>query len=146
MIVRSLFSRSSRSAALLALALLAAPAAAPAQDRAAGGDGTGTPAIGPARASSTSPDVRALRDLAAPRVLHDARPAAATGPSLSRHLLVGSGVGAAVGTAFALAVFSLADCGGPDCSGERVIGVTGHALAGAALGALVGGVTYLVRR
>lgn len=66
--------------------------------------------------------------------------------SLPRHLLGGAGVGAAVGTAFALAVVSLADCAGPTCTGERVVGVVGHALAGAAVGALGGGMVYLVRK
>lgn len=82
----------------------------------------------------------------APRLLDDAHAVAAQSVSLSRHLLVGSGIGAAAGAAFGLAVVSLADCGGPNCSEERVVGVAGHALAGAVVGALVGGVAYLVRR
>ena len=80
------------------------------------------------------------------RIADEMHPMAAVTPSLSRHLLIGSGIGAVAGTVFALAVASLADCGGPHCLGERVIGVAGHAAAGAVVGAVVGSVTYLVRK
>lgn len=55
-----------------------------------------------------------------------------------RATLIGAGSGAAVGALFALAVISLADCAGPNCAYERVIGVGGHAAGGAILGALLG--------
>ena len=66
--------------------------------------------------------------------------------SLRRHLVLGSWIGALAGAAFALAVVSLADCGGPGCTREAVIGVAGHALAGAAMGAVAGALTRLIRR
>lgn len=69
-----------------------------------------------------------------------------TTPSLSRHLWTGAGVGAAAGAAFGLWVISIADCGGPNCTTERVVGVAGNALGGAAIGALIGGMVYLIRR
>lgn len=55
-----------------------------------------------------------------------------------RAALIGAGSGAAVGVLFALAVISLADCAGPSCAYERVIGVAGHAAGGALLGAMLG--------
>ena len=67
-------------------------------------------------------------------------------PSLSRHLGVGAGIGAVAGAVFGLWVISIADCGGPNCTTERVVGVAGNALGGAAIGALVGGVLYLIRK
>ncbi len=163
--------RSSGTAALLLLALLAAPAAAVAQDSGSattlGGisqphlSGTGTapvatlfgttaPAYFPYSSQgddlSSADGVRARQSLPAPQLLDGVYAIAGRSPSLSRHLLIGSGIGAAAGAAFGLAVISLADCGGPNCSQERVVGVAGHALAGAVVGALFGGVTYLIRR
>lgn len=66
--------------------------------------------------------------------------------SLSRHVVLGAGIGAAAGVALGLWVISIADCGGPDCTAERVLGVAGNALGGAAIGALLGAAVYLVRR
>ena len=142
----SRFRRGSR-AALLVLALLAAPAAALAQD--AGSTVVQDRPLAEKAALSSTPSFAQGGDpaaLAAPRLFHDTNARADMTPSLSRHLLIGSGIGAAAGTLFALAVVSIADCNGPNCPEERVVGVAGHALAGAAVGALAGGVTWLVRR
>ena len=62
---------------------------------------------------------------------------------MKRILLVGAIGGALLGTLFALAVVSFADCAGPNCGSERVIGVLGHAAAGAAMGLLLGGIANL---
>jgi hypothetical protein len=67
-------------------------------------------------------------------------------PSASRHLRIGAAAGGVAGALFGLWVISIADCGGPGCTGERVIGVAGNALDGAAVGALIGGLVYLIRR
>lgn len=66
--------------------------------------------------------------------------------SLRRHLKIGAVIGAVLGFAFGTAVVALADCSGPHCFGERVMGVVGHGLAGAVAGALAGGAVHLVRR
>ena len=66
--------------------------------------------------------------------------------SLSRFLKVGSLAGGVLGGLFGLAVVSLADCAGPGCTGERVLGVAGHALAGALLGVAAGGVAWALVR
>lgn len=71
---------------------------------------------------------------------------AGTAPSLSRHLRVGAGIGGAVGAAFGLWVITIADCGGPNCTTERVLGVASNAVGGAAIGALIGGAVYLIRK
>ena len=60
-----------------------------------------------------------------------------------RALLLGAAIGAAAGALFALAVVSLADCAGPRCGYERVVGVLGHAAAGGAAGLLVGALLRL---
>lgn len=65
---------------------------------------------------------------------------------LGRAMLIGAGSGAAAGALFALAVISLADCAGPSCTYERVIGVAGHAAGGALLGAALGLVAAAIGR
>lgn len=67
-------------------------------------------------------------------------------PSLSRHVRIGGGIGAVAGAALGLWVISIADCGGSNCTTQRVVGVAGNALGGAAIGALIGGAVYLIRR
>jgi hypothetical protein len=68
----------------------------------------------------------------------------------SRCWLVGAFAGALAGLLFALAVISFADCAGPNCTEERVVGVIGHVLGGALIGEAVWVVAYglwrLVRR
>lgn len=66
--------------------------------------------------------------------------------SLSRHLRIGGGIGAVAGVALGLWVISIADCGGSNCTTQRVVGVAGNALGGAVIGALVGGAVYLIRK
>lgn len=66
--------------------------------------------------------------------------------SLSRHVVLGAGIGATAGAALGLWVISIADCGGSGCTAERVLGVAGNALGGAAIGALLGAAVYLLRR
>jgi hypothetical protein len=66
--------------------------------------------------------------------------------SLKHHLAVGALCGAAVGAAFALAVISMADCAGADCTWERINGLLGHAVLGSAIGACLGGIVFLGRR
>ena len=61
-------------------------------------------------------------------------------------LLAGTVVGALAGLLFSLAVVSFADCAGPDCAGERAVGVIGHVLGGALLGEAVWAVACGVRR
>lgn len=136
----------SRTAALLALALLAAPAGAPAQDAYPAPVPDGTSRVEAVRPAPAVAPFRVSAGYAPASRTPDAAPAAAfAAPSASRHLLVGAGIGAVAGAAFGLAVVSFADCGGPDCSGERVLGVASLTLGGAAIGALVGGLVYLVR-
>ena len=76
----------------------------------------------------------------------DARFIARAAPSLTRDLLHGAVIGAAVGAAFGLAVIAMADCPNSGCTGERVAGVGGTAVAGAVVGALISGAVHLVRR
>lgn len=65
---------------------------------------------------------------------------------LSSPVRRGAIVGGVIGAAFGLAVVSFADCSGSGCTSQRVIGVAGLGIAGAAAGALVGSVISLVRR
>ena len=51
---------------------------------------------------------------------------------------LGAGVGGALGASFGLAVLSFAACAGLTCTEERVIGVLGHAAAGAGVGVALG--------
>ena len=53
-------------------------------------------------------------------------------------VLGGLAIGAALGGLFGLAVVSFADCAGPDCTYQRVVGVFGHAAGVGAAGALAG--------
>lgn len=80
------------------------------------------------------------------RILSEAPISQEAGSSSRGHVLIGAGIGAAVGTAFGLAVVAIADCGGSGCTGERAVGVVGNAAAGALIGGLVGHVVYLIRR
>ena len=59
---------------------------------------------------------------------------------------IGAVAGAALGTLFAIAVVSFADCAGPSCSSERVVGIIGHALGGGLVGALAGVLIAAVAR
>jgi hypothetical protein len=61
-------------------------------------------------------------------------------------MLIGVWIGGASATLFALAVVSFADCSGPDCARERVLGVLAHAVGGASGGALLGLMAWAVRR
>jgi hypothetical protein len=63
-------------------------------------------------------------------------------PRLARLLAWGAGVGGLLGSLFALAVVSFADCAGAHCAEERVVGLLGHAAAGAVVGAAAGAVVY----
>ena len=65
---------------------------------------------------------------------------------LGRWIRIGAWVGGIPATLFAIAVVSFADCSGPDCARERVLGVLGHAAGGAAAGALLGLVVWAVHR
>jgi hypothetical protein len=65
---------------------------------------------------------------------------------VTRFLLRGAVVGATLGTLFAAAVVSFADCAGPNCNAERVIGLLGHAAAGAVAGGLLGLLAFLLAR
>jgi ABC-type Fe3+-siderophore transport system permease subunit len=51
-----------------------------------------------------------------------------------------------LGAAFGLAVVLFADCAGPTCARERVLGVAMHAAIGLGLGLVLGGVFMLVQR
>ena len=66
-------------------------------------------------------------------------------PSLSTHLVTGAAIGAVAGALLGLAVVSFADCGGPTCNQERVVGVLATTAAGAGVGALGSALVYLVR-
>lgn len=68
------------------------------------------------------------------------------GSSWKRYLLLPAALGALLASLFALAVVSFADCAGPGCAQERVLGVAGHALAGALSGLLLGGIVFLLLR
>jgi hypothetical protein len=69
---------------------------------------------------------------------------------LRRPILAGLTVGSVLGGLFGLAVVSFADCSGPDCTYQRVVGVVAHAagagVAGGAAGLLVHAVVRLLRR
>ena len=51
-----------------------------------------------------------------------------------------------LGAAFGLAVVLFADCAGPTCARERVLGVAMHAAIGAAFGVVLGGAIALLQR
>ena len=55
---------------------------------------------------------------------------------------IGAAIGAGLGLLFVSAVIALADCAGPACNRERLIGLAGHAVGGALAGALVGVIFY----
>lgn len=114
--------------------------------------GAGYPAIGPAIGVAGAPllpvgethrSAVALAPLLMGGIEESRRRAA---PSLSRHLAWGGGIGGLLGAAFGMAVISIADCSGQGCTAERVFGVASLSLGGAAIGALVGGAVYLIRR
>ena len=50
-----------------------------------------------------------------------------------------------LGAAFGLAVVLFADCAGPTCARERVLGVAMHAAIGAGVGLVLGGVLVGLR-
>ena len=64
--------------------------------------------------------------------------------------LAGLTIGMALGGLFGLAVVSFADCAGPDCTYQRVVGVVGHAagagVATATAGLLVQALVRLLHR
>ena len=62
------------------------------------------------------------------------------------YLKLGAIAGALFGALFAFGVIALADCAGAACLRERIIGVAGHALAGAVLGGVLGGAADLITR
>jgi hypothetical protein len=53
-------------------------------------------------------------------------------------VVAGLTIGLALGGLFGLAVVSFADCSGPGCTYQRVIGVIAHAAGVGALGAIAG--------
>jgi len=55
-----------------------------------------------------------------------------------RFIRAGAICGAIFGTLFGLAVVLFADCSGPDCTKERVLGVLMHAGIGLGAGAVLG--------
>ena len=61
-------------------------------------------------------------------------------------IAIGAVAGALFGALFALGVIALADCAGPTCLRERVLGVAGHAVSGAAVGGLLGALIDAVVR
>jgi hypothetical protein len=52
--------------------------------------------------------------------------------------LTGLTIGIALGGLFGLAVVSFADCAGPDCTYQRVVGVVAHAAGAGVVGATAG--------
>lgn len=112
-------------------------------ERAAPGEATGDAVLLPI--ANGTPFRAEIPHLPAAPVAWKSAPVIAAAPSLSRHLVVGGAIGGALGAAFGLAVVSFADCTGPECTEERVVGVVGHALAGVAVGAVIGGIIYLIR-
>jgi hypothetical protein len=64
--------------------------------------------------------------------------------------LIGLTIGIALGGLFGLAVVSFADCAGPDCMHQRMLGVVAHAagagVAGATASLLVHAFVRLVRQ
>ena len=65
---------------------------------------------------------------------------------MKRFATIGALLGGLLGTAFALAVVSFADCAGPACGRERVLGVLLHAALGSGAGTLLGALAAWVRR
>ena len=63
-----------------------------------------------------------------------------------RWVRAGALVGAAAGALFGLAVVGFADCEGPHCTRERVLGVLAHIGLGLPPGALLGLGAALLRR
>jgi hypothetical protein len=59
---------------------------------------------------------------------------------------LGAGVGGALGASFGLAVVSFADCAGPNCAYERIIGVLGHTAGGAGAGGALGFLLLAISR
>lgn len=117
----------------------ATPASSPAEDFVAPAGWSHSPFPSPAR--ETIPPTGSF---AAAAMMERSRQRAAG--SLSRHVVLGAGIGALAGAALGLWVISIADCGGPGCTAERVLGVAGNALGGAAIGALIGAVVHRIRR
>ena len=65
---------------------------------------------------------------------------------MKRFATIGALLGGLLGTAFALAVVSFADCAGPACGRERVLGVLLYAALGSGAGTLLGVLAAWVRR
>jgi hypothetical protein len=51
---------------------------------------------------------------------------------------LGAGICGALGASFGLAVVSFADCAGPTCAYERIVGVLVHTAGGAGAGVALG--------
>ena len=58
----------------------------------------------------------------------------------------GLAIGLVLGGLFGLAVVSFADCAGPDCTYQRVVGVLAHAAGVGVAGALAGLLAHAVVR
>ncbi len=54
--------------------------------------------------------------------------------------------GAIAGTLVSILVAGQADCAGPDCIREQALGIFGHAMAAAALGAALGSIAAFAKR
>lgn len=61
---------------------------------------------------------------------------------MRRLTLAGMTIGIVLGGLFGLAVVSFADCAGPDCMYQRVVGVLGHAAGAGVAGATAGLLAY----
>jgi hypothetical protein len=60
--------------------------------------------------------------------------------------LAGLTIGVALGGLFGLAVVSFADCAGPDCTYQRVVGVFAHAVGVGVAGATAGLLVHILVR
>ena len=68
------------------------------------------------------------------------------GHAVLRWVRNGALIGGAAGTLFAVAVVCFADCAGPDCNRERMLGILLHLAAGLAIGAVIGLLGAVLRR
>lgn len=117
---------------LLAVLALAAPPVAAAQQAPAPAPAPSVPAAAVEHASLPTPIPERTHLVALPAAAMEKLPRAALerAPSVSRHVWAGALAGGVAGTLFGLWVISVADCGGPGCTGERVVGVAGMRSAG----------------
>lgn len=65
---------------------------------------------------------------------------------MRRWVKIGLIVGASAGALFALAVIAFADCEGPHCTKERIVGLVAHAGLGGLGGSLLGLAAGAMRR